>query len=299
MLSELARQIREALVDPGLPPWFPGLTAQLTDARWNTLEHVMRLRHEDYGTLRAVKADPTSPREVERVLEVVTERSDQQRKRARVLVESLSDETLTSLFGCEAASCAIDEPAESPAIDRLAAAFSVLNYVPDAAESVATLVRTVHALVTKDDAYDVSFSDPRAPFSVFVSVPRQNEPETTLRVAESILHEAMHLQLTMIDLFVPLIQRPRRRYYSPWRKEERPVEGIVHAAYVFDAIYQFLALTLPQAKCESLERYILGRMRQIHSEFNEIRAFTNCPALTDIGASFVSRMFADVSQADA
>lgn len=82
---------------------------------------------------------------------------------------------------------------------RVEEAFHLLDGLPTVLAVVCSLIRSMHLLETSDDQNDVSFSEPRMPFSVFVSVPGPGIDDGIFRVAEGILHEAMHLQLTFIE----------------------------------------------------------------------------------------------------
>lgn len=61
--------------------------------------------------------------------------------------------------------------------------------------------------------YDVSHSTPVLPLSIFVSVPGADERHAELRLAESIIHEAMHLQLTFIESLSHSLSRPERQRF--------------------------------------------------------------------------------------
>jgi HEXXH motif-containing protein len=73
-----------------------------------------------------------------------------------------------------------------------------------------------------------------------VSVPDTDEAYAVPRLAESIIHEAMHLQLTLIESIVPLINSTTQTAFSPWKQSERPVQGLLHALYVFAVISEAL-----------------------------------------------------------
>jgi HEXXH motif-containing protein len=133
--------------------------------------------------------------------------------------------------------------------------------------------------------YDVSHSDPELPFCIFISLPQPGEADAALRVAEAILHESMHLQLTMIELCVPLIARDLLGGYSPWKHEVRPVSGLLHGLYVFAVIHQICDLLL-RARSE-WERY--GRMRRTEIE-KEVATLPAHPrGLTSVGSDLWHR----------
>src|SRR5207249_726495 len=99
-----------------------------------------------------------------------------------------------------------------------------LKRVPTLLPTVLSLVRALHLVIPDDDDIDVSFSEPNLPFSVFVSVPHRGARTDALRVAEAIVHEAMHLHLTLIERVVPLVRSSGRRFFSPWRGEYRTAQ---------------------------------------------------------------------------
>ena len=150
-------------------------------------------------------------------------------------------------------------------------------------------MRALHLIDPGNNDTDVSFSDPSIPFSVFVSVPPTRSEVVELRVAEAILHEAMHLQLTLIDRVVPLVRPQGMMYYSPWRDERRDSEGILQALYVFGVIRSFLELA---PMCQSAEGndHISSRGDQIESQIKQAEPFRRCEELTPEGAAFVARL---------
>jgi HEXXH motif-containing protein len=164
----------------------------------------------------------------------------------------------------------------------------LIRCVPGLSATVIALVRTFHLIKPQDDDYDLSFSEPHIPFSIFVSVPTKRSLIHRLRIAEAIVHEAMHLQLTLINKTVPLTGSTSRRYYSPWRKEYRDSQGILHALYVFRVIDRMLEqLASLVGSTRDVTEYIHGRRFDIDGQIRTIRSFQNCPELTRVGASFV------------
>jgi HEXXH motif-containing protein len=63
-------------------------------------------------------------------------------------------------------------------------------------------------------------------------------------VAESLIHESMHLQLTLVDSIEPLAVDDRANGYSPWKEELRPVTGLLQGLYVFAVIHQALRILM-------------------------------------------------------
>ena len=145
-------------------------------------------------------------------------------------------------------------------------------------------MRTCHLLKPENDAYDVSYSDPLVPFSAFVSVPQKCESVEALRVAESLVHEAMHLQVTLIERLLPLVEESHQTYFSPWKGTQRSPQGVLHALYVFRAIDNFFGclLALSGWSVASVE-HLRERRREIARQISQVRAFKDHPALTEVG----------------
>ena len=130
-------------------------------------------------------------------------------------------------------------------VERLQAAADVMQVVESLPETVGCLVRSIHPLSAPPD-YDISHSAPELPFSIFVSIPGDLEHDATIRVAESLIHEAMHLKLTLIERSESLINGRDAFGFSPWKQEIRPVAGLLHGLYVFAVIFQVLSALADQ-----------------------------------------------------
>ena len=107
--------------------------------------------------------------------------------------------------------------------------------------TVAGLCRSLHVLIASGRDFDVSYSDPSLPLSVFVSCPLPGERNRVERLAENLVHEALHLQLSLVERVEPLvIDGPDGEpVFSPWKDERRTVRGLLHAVYVFGNLRSF------------------------------------------------------------
>jgi HEXXH motif-containing protein len=65
-----------------------------------------------------------------------------------------------------------------------------------------------------------------------------------IRLAEDLLHEAVHERLHRIERVHPLVAPESPRVYSPWRREWRPLRGLVHGACTFGAGASFFSRAL-------------------------------------------------------
>ncbi|MYC83367.1 MAG: hypothetical protein F4X19_14940 [Acidobacteria bacterium] len=106
---------------------------------------------------------------------------------------------------------------------------------PELFSSVRMFLRSLHVLESPGRGYDVSFSLPCLPNSVFLSIPQPSEHDTTSRLTEAIVHEVLHLQLSLVERICPLVRNDAEQEfaYSPWRDERRPLGGLIHGLFVF------------------------------------------------------------------
>ena len=109
---------------------------------------------------------------------------------------------------------------------------------PELFSSVRLLLRSLHVLDSPGKDYDVSFSLPCLPHSIFISIPQPGEDDTTSRLAEAIVHEVLHLQLSLIERICPLVRSDAEQEfaYSPWRDARRPLGGVIHGLFVFRGV---------------------------------------------------------------
>ena len=152
-------------------------------------------------------------------------------------------------LGLEFAS--VEEMSEAQFLQVLKKALELIRRVPPLHGTVAGLCRSLHLLVASGRGFDVSYSDPSLPFSVFVSCPSVTERDRVERLAENIVHEALHLQLTLVETVETLVTRRtgETSVFSPWKNERRTVRGLVHAVYVFGNLrcfWQQVAADLPR-----------------------------------------------------
>lgn len=170
------------------------------------------------------------------------------------------------------------------AITVLQDAFNALSVIPSLQTSIRYLIMSVHVLTVADDAFDVSHSDPKLPFSVFLSVPSIGAPHSTSRVIESLVHEAMHLQLSLLDEFEPLLIPNEKFIYSPWMDEFRPLIGVFHGMYVFSNVLRALELLVESSRndLQSYD-YLTKRIETIKSDLLVAREQFYLEYLTDFG----------------
>ena len=283
MTSDLVKRVEDTLVSPTNSPWFPALTAELTEVGWSDLHRDIGLLPSNYGTARVMTHDVHTSLRVVARLNVFPniERGN------TIQIESLDRDLVRR---CDDVTFYTSEEIINKDIyGHVKDAINVLRRIPSLLTTVASLVRSIHLIKPEDDEYDISFSEIHIPFSIFVSVPQEPNRVSALRVAEAVLHEAMHLQLTFIERLVPLVNLTDRKYYSPWRQEYRTAQGVLHALYVFRVIDNFLAI-IAETCSVNRAQYIGRRRDEIAEQIDVIRTFRHCPELTPIGVHFVRNL---------
>lgn len=285
-MPDLVGRVTTTLRNPGDSPWLPGLATGLADHGWKDLYHDIGLTPSDYGTARVMARDCNAPRKIVSVVPAALNDGDS----AQVFqIELLGSDASRRYEESGVRFYSEEEILNRAEISKqLAEAVNTLKIIPTLLITVATLVRSIHLIDAGDGDYDVSFSEPNIPFSIFVSVPRGPSRYGAFRVAEAMIHETMHLQLTLIERIVPLTNPSGAGYFSPWRGEYRTAQGVVHALYVFRVIDTFIGKLMANTNFDSTEalEYLRSRRSEICTQMRDVRAFQECPALTNVGAIF-------------
>ena len=281
-LNSLIRKIKDDLRNLYPEPWLPGLTIPLVG--WGKEELRIRtgITATDYGTERVLTGKIEHPRHEGVGLSNLCAGVG---KTCPVTVEFLSASCRGKYHDIGLDFYSAEEVRNSTIIDCLQDAIIVLDRVPTLRSTVLALIRTCHVLKAENDAYDVSYSDPQAPFSAFVSVPPERGAMEALRVAESLVHEAMHLQLTLIERLLPLVKSSNVTFFSPWKGTQRPLRGVLHALYVFrviDSLFERLLQHYPWPALAAEHMY--KRRREIGQQISRVRRLNSYPSLTPDGS---------------
>jgi HEXXH motif-containing protein len=174
---------------------------------------------------------------------------------------------------------------------RLEGAFCRLGDVPGVAAAVGAVLAALHVLKPAGPNYDVSYSDPVLPFSIFVGIDASSQAHYDLRLAESILHECMHLQLSLIEETVPMVAGCEEQFHSPWQRTMRPSRGVLHGLYVFRVIQDFHRALLEGGYCTDEEQgYLTRRISVIEEEIATIDDFRSSRELTNAGKQLVDAL---------
>ena len=288
MPFDLKDRITAALLDSQSELWFPQLTHDLTQAGLQKLYEDTKITEANYGTARVILKDPSAERIVE---DSILNSNETEESKSEIFVEllpkNINDQYQKSglNFYTREEICLNTEITHC-----FRNALEIIRLVPSLHTSVSYLVKSIHLIKPEADEYDVSFSKPDLPFSIFVSVPKKNTLINALRVAEAIVHEAMHLQLTLIEDAQSLVIPEVELYFSPWMREYRSSYGILHGLYVFSVINQFFQRISKLIKSKKALTHIKLRLVKTAEETEIVKSFKDSPNLTDAGFRIVSKL---------
>jgi HEXXH motif-containing protein len=281
-LYPLNQAIKDALKNPYPDPWLPDLTARLIGWGDQVLRSCAGITAADYGTERVLAGSADAPRHAGARLPAL---GGADRPTRKMTIEFLTKACIGPYRAMGLCFYTPDEVANSAILQCLQDAIDVLAKIPSLQATVTALMRTCHVLKPENDTYDVSHSDPQVPFSIFVSIPQRRGPTDALRVAESLVHEAMHLQLTLIERLLPLVEESGLTYFSPWKGAQRSPRGVLHGLYVFRVVDSFFErlMTFYDWPVVCLD-HLFRRRREVARQISEVRAFKDHPALTGAGS---------------
>jgi HEXXH motif-containing protein len=101
----------------------------------------------------------------------------------------------------------------------------------------------------------------------------------------------MHLQLTLFENSRPLVDTASAwSMYSPWKRQERSTQGLLHGLYVF-CVLSWMWRQVSQKSRQRIDReFALRRISEINAELSAIRALEESPALTKEGRNLLHQL---------
>jgi HEXXH motif-containing protein len=274
--------IKEYIKNP-FPLWGCEVTEVLIAIKWDELRKSFLLDSNEYSTENAYKK--TSNPIGDRFTLLNPENQN------LTYLESPSFEGLRDFYqqhGLEPYSTI--EIKSNEVLTKLNSALALLNVTSPLLKCVGILVRAIQVLKSSDPEIDISYSHPDIPFSIFVSICNDDSIISNLRVAESIVHEAMHLKLSLLENAIPLVKpNATGLFYSPWREEKRPAQGVLHGLFVFRAILDFL-YAFERTYPNQGNDYLFIRKETINKEISQLKSLAFCEDLTKDGQELASRL---------
>lgn len=278
-MNELKTLILQYLSDADSLPWFPGLGQRLAKEKWISLEKQTGLNKDNYSTEACLKSKKIAD------LFPLAHALQNQIPVFPVPLELALRDKKNNI-----SSYSLDELQSLPVLECIDDAFEWFKIENSIIDTIIALVRNIHLLKLEDNEYDVSYSLPNIPFSIFVSIPSKRLIDDSLRIAEAILHETMHLQLTLIEEIIPLVKKSSHKYFSPWKNEYRNPGGIIHAIYVFRTIREFYKKILMTDIHQSHLKFLIRRKEEIESQLISLSNFGMSDALTKQGSLLTSAL---------
>lgn len=146
-------------------------------------------------------------------------------------------------------------------------------------------------LVDPTECTSTSFTFNHFPHITFLS-----DSFSIATILENVIHEYHHNKLNLTMKFHNFLSDKGGRYFSPWRNDVRPLNGLVHGIYVFTQIYSFYVKALDAEGdliTSEQKSFIKFRMSLIYHElclaFFQIESDDS--ELTDLGREFIDELY--------
>lgn len=268
--------------------WTTALPATLRRIGVADLLSPCGLDFESYGTLRMMARSANAARRITGSVD-----SPDAAESSVILLERLPSPVVAELDAAGLSLVEVDDSAIVAGIGALRQAWRLVHDVwRELSSSIAYLVRCVHLLEAPSRELDCSYSRPDLPFSVFLSVPDHGTRGRIERVMEALVHETMHLQLSLVERRIQLMESDRAETmaFSPWRDSERNVQGVLHALHVF-VVVQSLWKRAARRAPRGIDRdFAEARVRDIRDEVARARRLVASPGLSREGRELVRRL---------
>ena len=270
--------------------WTAALPVTLRQIGVTNLLSPLGLDFESYGTVRMMTR---SANEARRIVGKID--SPVGAKGGIILLECIPSRVVAELSTVGLSVREVDGSAVSADIGVLGQAWHLVHAVwPELSSSIGYLVRCIHLLKAPSSEVDCSYSRPDLPFSVFLSVPDRGARARIERAAEALVHETMHLQLSLVERRIPLIESGRAEtvVFSPWRNCERNVQGVLHALHVFVVVQKLWQRVVRRIPCGLDRGFAEARVRTIRDEITRTQHLAASPGLSLEGRQLVRRLLA-------
>lgn len=277
--SELTQEsLLNAVLRPS-NPWLPELTKSAVQNGWDGLHRHYGIQQGSYST-SAVLGFGSGDFRIPDLLPIPCSYG-----KFSISIEILTEAAAKHFASEQYRFVRMSDVVNDELVAEIRKALDVVAWIPELYMTSSRLTRVIHLLKSNEGDCDISFSDPRLPFSIFVSMPNKGAINALLRLAEAIIHESMHLQLSLLETIAPISASSATVYYSPWKQTTRSASGVLHALYVFTVIDSWL-----EALPASAHEYSKLRRDEIAVQISEIRDFAHAE-LTGFGAALRDYLF--------
>ena len=274
------RYIEDILACSVREPWLAGSERFLIKFAEEALLSQRGLSLESYGTARYLQGDTSEPRdEISRI---------ERGKEPALIIEDIPQDVFSRYQAIGLRQRKWGKPDDCEVLATVTEAISYFNTSSSLKSIIVNLLRIVHVVEADNPSFDVSHSDPDVPLSAFISVPPRSMPHATLRVCESLLHECMHLQLSLVERHATFVTHSAPVLHSPWQTEPRPPNGLLHGVYVFTAILEFLHRLARECEDSVDLAYLRKRQSNISAELEQARCSLGVRNLTPEGIALMA-----------
>jgi HEXXH motif-containing protein len=133
---------------------------------------------------------------------------------------------------------------KAPSISAITAALSLIqSSSPELADEIKALTREIVIVEAAEcpRTGEIAQFDGASTFYLWGAVFVRVAEKSPIELAQTLAHETGHLLLFGLTLGRPLVENAYdERYTSPLREDPRPMEGLVHAAYVLSRMHYAL-----------------------------------------------------------
>ncbi len=287
-LPRVVHAVQDVLVRPG--HWTAVLPATLRQIGVADLLGSRGLDFQSYGTARMMAGSAREARRIVGEVDAPDRATD-----AVVLVERLHSRAVAELGAVGLSLGDVDDSTVWARTGVLRRAWHFVHSIwPELSSSIGYLVRCVHLLKAPSPALDCSYSRPDWPFSIFLSVPDHGARARIERVTEALVHETMHLQLSLIEHRIRLVDGGRAATvtFSPWRGSERNVRGVLHALYVFVVVQKLWQRATQGTPIGCDREFAEARVYAIREEVAKTQHLAVSPGLSRQGRQLVQQLLA-------
>jgi HEXXH motif-containing protein len=174
--------------------------------------------------------------------------------------------------------------ANNPSLDNLVAALELLKlYWPDALADMARFTKVIVPVKSDPSTY-TAFTVSSRQGAIFIG--GAPPPETV----EMVLHENAHVKLRQIQALDQLLVDPldeTLRIQVPWRKDPRPIPGILEGVFVFTHVAEFEWRYLDAVGADAVRQRLIQRIRNLKYAIDRLDEFGH---FTSGGHSFLDSM---------
>ncbi|HWG27054.1 FxsB family cyclophane-forming radical SAM/SPASM peptide maturase [Actinospica sp.] len=181
-------------------------------------------------------------------------------------------------------------PASRLAADELAqwgSAYSgawrlIQKHYPEYAPGLAAGLRVIMPLMPSPDGHAASGTARQAFGALGLALPP--EPDV---LALLLIHEFQHVKLgAVLDLFDLYDESDTRLYYAPWRKDPRPLEGLLQGTYAHVAVVDFWRRWAERGDAKAAVHFARWRAQT----WEAVGQLEGSGSLTEHGARLVARL---------